>query len=58
MKKISKRAFIYTGILITLALCAYKASSVIDKPNDPVYQDRDTSVSPVEDFLPMLMARG
>ncbi len=42
---------IYTAAVLAFALCAYKTKSWIDKPNDPVYQNIDKSISPGEDFF-------
>jgi putative endopeptidase len=51
MRKISKKPVIYIAVLTAFVLCAYQTKKIIDKPNDPIYKNLDTSVSPGEDFF-------
>ena len=51
MKKINKYPIVYITILIAFALCAYQTKTLIDKPNDPIYQNLDTTVNPGTDFF-------
>jgi len=39
------------AIFIAFILCAYQTKTLIDKPNDPVYENLDTTVSPGTDFF-------
>ncbi|TWI99446.1 putative endopeptidase [Mucilaginibacter frigoritolerans] len=51
MQKIYKKPVLYITALTALALCAYQTKTIIDKPNDPVYQNIDPLVSPGADFF-------
>jgi len=51
MRKINKYPIVYIVALTTFMLCAYQTKTLIDKPNDPIYQNLDTTVSPSTDFF-------
>jgi putative endopeptidase len=51
MQKNYKKPVLYITALTAFALCAYQTKTIIDKPNDPVYQNIDRSISPGADFF-------
>ena len=51
MKKFYKGAFVYAGLVATLVLCAYQTKTFINSLKDPVFENRDTTVSPGANFF-------
>ncbi len=51
MKTYLKTSFGVSASLVALSLYAYQAKRLIDKPNDPIYKNMDTSVKPGADFF-------
>ncbi|SHM69581.1 M13 family metallopeptidase [Mucilaginibacter sp. OK098] len=51
MKIITTKPVIYIAALTAFALCAWQAKILIDKPNDPIHKNLDSSVSPGENFF-------
>lgn len=51
MKKINKAPVIYLVAFAAISLCAYQSKNIIDKLNDPIYKNLDTTVSPGDDFF-------
>src|SRR6202012_6028423 len=50
MKKINN-PLIYMAAIAAFTLCAYQTKQLVDKPNDPVYNNLDQTVSPGADFF-------
>ena len=51
MKKFYKIPVIYLAIFMAFALCAWQAKTFIARVIDPVYENRDTTISPGTDFF-------
>jgi putative endopeptidase len=47
----NKKTLLTVGALAAFALCAYQTKTFLDKPNDPIYKNIDTTVSPGRDFF-------
>jgi putative endopeptidase len=47
----NKKPIIYITAVTAFLLCAYTAKTIVDKPNDPIYQNLDPTVSPGADFF-------
>lgn len=51
MNIITTKPAIYLAALAAFALCAYQTKALLDKPDDPIAKNMDTSVSPGADFF-------
>ncbi len=51
MKRYLSRSATYLVMLPLLALCAWQTQQLIDKPDDPLYKNIDSSVKPGDDFF-------
>lgn len=51
MNKTYKKAIFYCIGITAFALCAYQTKSIIDNPNDPIYKNIDSTVSPGDNFF-------
>jgi putative endopeptidase len=51
MKQLNQKHTIYIAVFAAFALCAYQTKQFTDKPNDPVYNNLDKTISPGTDFF-------
>ncbi|MDB5136057.1 MAG: family peptidase [Mucilaginibacter sp.] len=51
MNKIKQKPVIYIAVLTAFVLCAYQTKTIVDPPNDPVFNNLDQTVSPGADFF-------
>jgi putative endopeptidase len=51
MIKLNTKPANYLAAVAAIALCAWQTKRLLDMPNDPIYKNLDTSVSPGTDFF-------
>ena len=51
MIKKNKYSIIYLSAIAAISLTAYQTKKQVDKPNDPIYKNLDTTVNPGADFF-------